>query len=151
MANRLLMLALLGLLLACGNSDASADLTLGGQTIPSNALIHLSDLGSSANGGDSIQCHTDLDSCCEGEAADGGGNWFTPGDQRLSDGGSLYAVPGTKRVDLRRRDGSSDIVPGIYRCEIDTVSTGPGASERETQYVGLYPEGGGKVFYYRSA
>jgi hypothetical protein len=145
MANRLLMFALLGLALTCGDGEAAARLTLGSDNLPNHALVSFDQVGSSQNGGNSLQCHSDLDSCCEGSNGDGaGGNWFTPDNERLSSAGSVYVVPGDKRVDLRRGDSGS-VVPGIYRCEIDTVATGAGASVRESLYVGLYPNGGGRA------
>ena len=144
MANRLLMFALLGLALTCGDGEAAARLTLGSDNLPNHALVSLDQVGSSQNGGNSLQCHSDLDSCCEASNGDGaGGDWFTPDNQRLGSAGSAYVVHGNKQVDLRRRDNVG-VLQGIYRCEIDTVATGAGASVRESLYVGLYPNGGGK-------
>lgn len=146
MANRLILIVLLGLI-ACkdGLCQQAAYLTLNGNTLSNHSHVDLRAVGSDANGANSIQCHTDLDSCCGTDAAgSGGGNWFTPGNASLEgDAGAVYAVRERKRVDLRRRNNNG-VVSGIYRCEIDTVATGAGARERETFYVGLYENGGGK-------
>ena len=121
-----------------------------GETLPNHAYVDLSLVGNDDSGSDSVQCHTDLDTCCSGaEHIDGTehrGDWIPPGSKgRLPFSGDsvIYENRGTQRVDLRRRN-NADIPSGIYRCDIPTnaVHHDTDSSLRESVYVGLYATGG---------
>ena len=142
---KLLAIGLLCLISFEGGVCETAFVSFMGETLPNHGYVDLGRVGSAADGADSVQCHTDLESCC-GTNADGAsdarGNWFAPDDQQLGSAGAVYEVAGERRLDLRR-NSSSGALSGMYRCEVDTVATGPGAAVREAVYVGLYANGGG--------
>ena len=116
-----------------------------GETLPNHAYVDLSLVGNDDSGSDSVQCHTDLSTCCTGSPR---GDWFRPGsDQSLpfssKSSTGVYEVHGNKRVDLRHRN-NVDRPYGIYRCDIATtaVHDDDDPSVRESVYVGIYASGG---------
>ena len=118
-----------------------------GQTLANHSYVDLSLVGTS--GSDSVQCHTDLSTCCSGGIQGSHrGDWF------FSDGGRLpfpaanipiYETCGAQRVDLRRASATSPT--GLYRCDIPTnaVHDDTDISVRDTVYVGLYTDSGGII------
>ena len=119
-----------------------------GETLPNHGYVDLSLVGVAEDGGDSVQCHTDLTSCCTGgiTGAIPSANrpdWYFPDRTEMgysSGGGDIYQRRGAQRIDLRRRNNALDLSPsGIYRCEIPTDD---GDLVRETVYVGIYDSGG---------
>ena len=112
-----------------------------GDTLPNHAYVNLSLVGNDDSGSDSVQCHTDLDTCCTPSQGQDRGDWYHPDmtivslSDELSD---VYAVRGDKRVDLRLRNSTA--MSGIYRCDIAVNSEDP--SIQESVYVGLYTSGG---------
>ena len=89
-----------------------------------------------------VQCHTDLDTCCNNAQGPHRGNWYFPNGDRLPipGGGTIILSRQAQRVDLR----SSAMEPtGIYRCDIETEAVHDN-NMRETVYVGLYTSDGGK-------
>ena len=116
-----------------------------GETLPNHAYVNLSLVGSSSS--DSVQCHTDLNTCCKAVVGKHRGDWIPPGQEtRLPFGDQpddIHEVRGNKRVDLRRRN-NADMPSGIYHCHIATnaVHDDDDTSVRESLYVGLYASGG---------
>ena len=108
-------------------------------------------MGDAEDGSDSVQCHTDLTTCCS--MAQGNTrhrpDWYFPdgdGVGFLSGGGDIYQARGAQRNDLRRRNNA--LTPsGIYHCEIptDAVNDANDVFVRETVYVGIYGSGGMRV------
>ena len=104
--------------------------------------------GGNENGADSVQCHTDLSTCCTGAQGSHRGDWFATGEtDRLpftGDPGDIFEARGNQRVDLRRRNNANSPV-GIYHCDISTnaVHDVTDSSVRDTVYVGLYTASGG--------
>ena len=98
-------------------------------------------------GNDTIQCHTDLSTCCSGPQGPHRGDWYFPNGTRLPFSG--YDVPigegrGAQIVEIRTGiDTPPSSIPGIYRCDIPTVAVHhvPDISVRDTVYVGLYSSG----------
>ena len=117
-----------------------------GETLPNHGYVDLSLVGDAEDGGDSVQCHTDLTTCCRdidgiGDTESERPDWYFPdgtymGFSRGAD--DIYQVRGAQRIDLRRRN-NADSPSGIYRCEIPTDD---GDLVRETVYVGIYGSGG---------
>ena len=111
-----------------------------GETLPNHAYVNLSLVGDDDNS--SVQCHTDLDTRCQGTLC---GDWIPPGrEERLPSSNDtsagIYEHHRLRRVDLRRRN-NTDKLSGIYRCDIATyvdTNTSVGGSV----YVGLYASGG---------
>ena len=117
-----------------------------GETLPNHGYVDLSLVGDAENGSDSVQCHTDLNTCCtssEGLASADRPDWYFPNGTEMgffSYVGDIYQARGTQRNDLRRRNNALS-PSGIYRCEIPTDDD-DGGFMRETVYVGIYGSGG---------
>ena len=52
-----------------------------GETLPNNAYVDLSLVGDDDSGSDSVQCHTDLNTCCTGTQGIHRGDWIPPGSE----------------------------------------------------------------------
>ena len=120
-----------------------------GQTLANDSYVDLSLVGSDDFGSDSVQCITDLSTCCSGSYGVHRGDWYFPDGARLqfSDGvGDIYEQR-DQRVDLRRRNNANSPT-GLYRCDIPTnaVHDDSDNSVRDSPvYVGLYTASGGKL------
>ena len=101
-------------------------------------------MGNHDNGGDSVQCRTDLGVCCSVEQGPHRGDWYFPNGTRLpftdSPQRAVGESRGDQRVDLRHwKLGTS----GIYHCDIPTNAVHDNSvnidiSVRDTVYIGLY-------------
>ena len=114
-----------------------------GQTLPNHSYVNLSLVGNDVSGSDSVQCHTDLSTCCSGAQGIHRGDWYFPDGTGLPDTGDTYEQREAQRLDLRH--GNSATSPsGVYRCDIATVAVhdDTNISVRDTVYVGLYGSGG---------
>ena len=120
--------------------------TFMGNTVPNHGYVDLGQVGSDTSGSDSVQCHTDLATCCASSQGVHRGDWYFPDGTRLplSGGGDIFEGRGSERVDIRRRNNANSPV-GIYRCDIPTVAVHVDRSNlvRDTVYVGLYTASGG--------
>ena len=127
-----------------------------GNTLPNHSYVDLSLVGGdpiSSGDSDTVQCHTDLSTCCRLEQGLHRGDWFPPGsDTRLpfSNDASgctcMYQDRQAQVLHIRRRNNPTG-PSGIYRCVIATeaVHNDSDQSVGETVYVGLYyGSGGGK-------
>ena len=111
-----------------------------GQTLVNHSYVDLSTVGNSSNGSNSIQCHTDLSTCCSGSQGYNRGDWYFPNGTILPFSGDMYKARGAQRVDLRRTTATGPT--GIYRCGIATIAVHDhDISVRDTVYVGLYTTG----------
>ena len=124
------------------------------QTLANHSYVDLSQVGNDLRGSDSVQCHTDLDTCCISTYGPYRGDWYFPDRTRLpfsGDGGDIYEYRNAQRVDLRRRNNATSPV-GIYRCDIptDDVYDDTDTSVRHTVYVGLYTVSGGNANWNKS-
>ena len=115
-----------------------------GEILPNHAYVDLSLVGNAADGSDSVQCHTDLDTCCSGSQGADRGDWYFPRGDRLGflAPNVVYEHRGAQQVDLRR-SGNADRPSGIYRCIIETRAVrSDDSTARKTVYAGLYATGG---------
>ena len=116
-----------------------------GETLSNHAYVDLNLVGNDDSG--SVQCHTDLVTCCLGSEGIHRGDWIPPdSEERLpfhGDGSDIYESRSPQRVDLRRRN-NADMPTGIYRCDIPTnaVHDDNDILVKESIYVGLYISGG---------
>ena len=126
------------------------------QTLVNHSYVDLSQVYFSSDGSDSVQCHTDLSTCCTHAEGIHRGDWYFPDSTQLPFGGPLFESRGPQRVDIRHKQ-SGPVPHGIYRCDIQTtaVHDDTDTSVRETLFVGLYTDSG-KLFvdlecsYYRT-
>ena len=95
------------------------------------------------DGSDSVQCHTDLSTCCNNAAGADRGDWFFPSGTVLpipNIAHNIFESRQPQQVDLRHR-GTGDAISGIYRCTVETNAVND-EDGRETVYAGLYASGG---------
>ena len=108
-------------------------LNFGGENLPTNGLVNISQLGNSTETG--LVCSTD-------QSVDGtpAGGWFNPDGTMLTTSSSegFFVSDGSDGVYLSR--GSGIPVEGIYTCSA-TDSSG----NSQTVFVGLYNEQGGEL------
>ena len=117
------------------------------QTLTNHSYVDLSLVGDDPSGSDSVQCITDLSSCCSGTEGQHRGDWYFPNGTRLPFPTYIFESRGSQRVDLRRRNNTNSPTVGIYRCDIPTndVHDAIDISVRDTIYVGLYTASGGML------
>ena len=117
-----------------------------GQTLPNHSYVDFSLVGYMRTGSDSVQCHTDLTTCCSSGQGIHRGDWYFPNGTRLLFliFANIYESREKKRVDLRRWSATSQT--GMYYCDIATVDVHDNETTQLTRqrvYVGLYTNGGG--------
>ena len=113
-----------------------------GNYLPNHTYIDFNPVSEIAN--NSIQCHTDLTTCCSSSEGPDRGDWYFPNGTRLplppTDGrGIIYLFRSNMVVQVRRLIYSAK-VSGIYRCDIETNTTRN--DHRESVYAGLFFSGG---------
>ena len=103
-----------------------------GKTLANHSYMDISVVGISAS--DSVQCRTNLSSCCSTIEGSHRGQWYFPNGTTLENSNQLaiYQHSLFLSVELHRNSGTRPT--GIYRCEIQIYHNGG----RETVYVGLY-------------
>ena len=121
----------------------------GQQTFPyvsfmgeTHSYVDVSLVGNDGSGSDSVQCHTDLNTCCSGAQGSHRGDWFFTNGTQLpfsEANTAIYEQRGAQTVDLRRSSGTTPT--GIYRCRIPTDAVHDIGGE--TVYVGLYTSDAG--------
>ena len=108
--------------------------TFMGKTLPNHSYVDLSLVDDRSN---SIQCHTNLPTCCTSSQGVDRGDWIPPGSElRLpfNNKGDIYEVRTSQRVEMKRWNNGT--LSGIYRCDIPT-RLGP-----TSVLIGLYANGG---------
>ena len=127
------------------HSQTASYVSFMGAALPNHAYVDLSLVGYSGNGGDILQCYTDLSSCCTSSNGLHCGDWYFPVGNVLPASGNsiIYQTQGNMHVDLHRRNSATS-PSGIYRCDIPTnsIHDSGDSSVRDTVYVGLYYNGG---------
>ena len=120
-----------------------------GNNLSNHSYVDFYEVGENRFGdnNNTVQCHTDLSSCCDTHQLSPRGDWFFPNDTRLpffNESGDIKESLLPQVVHIRRwynANGPS----GIYRCFIGTIATHDNSdpSVGEAVYVGLYHNGGG--------
>ena len=115
--------------------------------LSNHSYVDLTAVGAAMDDSDSVECHTDLNTCCSSAQGADRGDWYFPDGNRLpfnSDGNDIYEVRKAQRVDLQRRNDAD--TSGIYRCTVETNAVHSNDNSdnttRETVYAGLYASGG---------
>ena len=113
-----------------------------GMVLANHSYVNLLLVNDTESG--SVQCHTDLQTCCRSANGVYRGDWFFPNGSVLnfiSSDDDIVENRGPQRVDLRRRNHGS--ASGIYHCSIATVYIHNNDDTlRDDVYVGLYDSGG---------
>ena len=55
--------------------------TFMGETLPNNSYVDVSLVGDPLSGGEGVQCHTDLTTCCSRKQSNESGDWYAPGGE----------------------------------------------------------------------
>ena len=89
-----------------------------GQTLANHSYVDLSLVRDYYDGSDSVQCHTDLSSCCSGAQGPHRGDWYYPDGSRVQFPGveNIHESRGDMRVDFRARHSATS-PSGIYHCD----------------------------------
>ena len=134
-----LLLCLLSALVEV-HSQTAPYITFMGNKIPNHSYVDFNTVGATI-GTNTVQCHTDLNTCCSMDQGPDRGDWYFPDGNRLpfSDLDNVYEGRRDRLVGLQYR-GSGGI-SGIYRCDIETSAVNDNDG-RETVYVGVYTSGG---------
>ena len=100
----LAVLVLLGLFWSLAHSQRVPYVSFMSQTLANHSYVNLSLVGTS--GSDSVQCRTDLGTCCTSGDGHYRGDWYFPDGTRLpfSGNGDIYQQRIAQRVDIRRRN-----------------------------------------------
>ena len=79
-------------------------------------------MGIDLTNADTVQCHSDLDTCCSGAQGPDRGDWYFPNGIKLPfpGYGNVFESRGTQRVVLRYTGSGG--TSGIYRCDIETLA-----------------------------
>ena len=114
-----------------------------GTVLANHSYVNLLLVNNTESG--SVQCHTDLSTCCRIEQGIHRGDWFFPNGSVLrfiSSDDDIAEFRGPKRVDLGRRNNGR--ASGIYHCSIATNLSHNDHDDtvRDHVYVGLYDSGG---------
>ena len=125
------------------NMRSYPNVTFMDETLANHSYVDFNLVGNHTS--DSIQCHTDLGTCCSGAEGPHRGDWYFPNGTRLPFSGPIGEGRGAQIVEIRTGiDTPPSSIPGIYRCDISTnaVHDDTDILVRETVYVGLYSSGG---------
>ena len=141
---------ILALIMSVADCQTFPYVSFMGQTLVNHSYVNLSLVGDDASGSDSVQCHSDLSTCCSGAQGSHRGDWYYPGSTDklpFSGAGDIFEQRSDMRVDIRRRSSATS-PDGIYHCDIPTsaVHDDDDSSVRDVLvYVGLYTANGGKI------
>ena len=113
-----------------------------GQTLANHSYANFSLVGT--NDTDSVQCHTDLTTCCNMQEESHRGEWYFPNGTGVQFSGDVYMANESQRADMFRSETATS-PSGIYRCDIPTLALHNNVdfSVRDRVYVGLYAGNGG--------
>ena len=129
------------------HSQTAPYLTIMGKNIPNNSYVDFNTVAPKSDGENpnTLQCHTDLNTCCTRAQGPDRGDWYFPNGNRLPIYTYIINNPvlsegrGPQQVDVYR-SGSGGI-SGIYRCDIETIAVNNN-SGNVSLFVGLYTSGG---------
>ena len=133
----------------CSCTPSGAFIRFMGVDLTNHSYVDLTLVGRAPDGSDSLQCHTDLSTCCNKTAGPDRGDWYFPNGTRLplpSNKVNIFESRQVQRVELKHR-GWTDVTSGIYRCTIETNAVNDDDGQ-ETVYAGLYASGGEKEVKY---
>ena len=139
----LLLLCLLWSLVAV-HSQTVPYVSFEGVNLPNHAYVDLTTVGENiSDPGDTVRCHTDLETCCSSSQGIHRGDLYFPDGNALGNAmgsGDIYKLRDDQVIHLRRRNDVTS-PSGIYHCEIPTIAVNDDVDNKlgESVYVGLYP------------
>ena len=133
---------LMNQLFYCEGQEHYPHVSFNGMVMANHSYVNLLLVNNTESG--SVQCHTDLSTCCRMEQGPHRGDWFFPNGSVLgfrSSSDNIVENRGPERVDLQHRNNGS--ASGIYHCSIATTDNhNNDDTDRGHVYVGLYDSGG---------
>ena len=138
-----ILLYLMSQVCYCEGQEYYLHVSFNGMVLANHSYVNLLLVNNTESG--SVQCHTDLSTCCRATQGIHRGDWFFPNGSVLgfisSSDDDIVEVRAPCRVDLRRRNNGR--ASGIYHCSIATNSFhNDDNTLRDHVYVGLYDSGG---------
>lgn len=110
-----------------------------GLTLGNHSYVDITGVSTTFSG--TLQCETDLSTCCTGTHGPFRGRWSFPNGVDLISGQreGIFQAAESRRVHLRR-EGDTTSPTGIYRCAIPTIAVhnDSDASVRAVIFVGIY-------------
>ena len=85
-------MSLLWSLVEVVHSQTAPYVSFSNQTLANHSYVDLSQVGIEQNGSDSVQCITDLNTCCSSGQGTHRGDWYFPDGDRLSFNGDMRFV-----------------------------------------------------------
>ena len=136
-------LSLLWSLMAVNSQKTFPYVSFMGRPLANHSYVNFSLIGKIEI--ESVQCHTDLRTCCSNEQGMHRGDWYFPNGNRLPFDGAndIHQRRDYQRVELSRINSTSP--SGMYHCDIATVEVHDNTTTQLTRsrvYVGLYANGG---------
>ena len=152
-----LVLLLLWSLMEVHSQTEYPYVSLMGEILTNHAYVDLTTVGNNINSdpGNTLNCHSDLVTCCHHKQGPHHGDWYFPNNTVL---GFLFFNPddnirqlrSDQQVEIHHRNiGTAPT--GIYRCYIETNSVNrdiEGNRVRERVYIGLYTSAGNSTLLY---
>ena len=147
--NMLLLVSLLWGLVSVVHSQTVPYVSFMGVNLPNHSYVDLTTVGEDiSDPGNTVRCHTDLETCCGSSQGSHRGDWYFPDDSLVytSSGNDIYRRRDAQTTILFRRSGVTS-PSGIYRCQIPTnaVNDNVDISLGEWVYIGLYPPNEGNI------
>ena len=152
----ILLLSLLWSLMEVHSQTEYPYVSLMGEILPNHAYVDLTTVGDdNSDPGNTLNCHSDLVTCCHRDQGPHRGDWYFPDNTVL---GFLFFNPddnirqlrSAQQVEIHHRNiGTAPT--GIYRCSIETNSVNrdiEGNRVRERVYIGLYTSAGNSTLLY---
>ena len=117
-----------------------------GGNLPNHSYVDLTRVGNGiGDSGNTVRCHTNLETCCTMIDGVHRGNWYFPyGNYSIlpfaynAGGSNIVEDRDPQVVHIVRLRNNAMSPSGIYRCEIETMDDIHNVT-LETVYVGLYP------------
>ena len=118
------------------------------QTLANHSYVNLSLVGrpDRPESGHSVECHTDLTTCCRHDDGVHHGDWYLPNGTRLPFPRNTDTFEAREFQRIDPRSNFKAFTTGIYHCDVPTIAV---HNDNDTSvrdrpvYVGLYSSGGG--------
>ena len=130
--------------------------SLMGEILPNHAYVDLTTVGDdNSDPGNTLNCHSDLETCCHRDQGPHRGDWYFPNNTVLgflffNRDANIRQFRSAQQVEIHHRNiGTAPT--GIYRCYIETNSVNldiEGNGVRERVYIGLYTSAGNSTLLY---
>ena len=119
--------------LQCTPPESVPYITFMGTRLHNNSFVSVNELDS----GEELQCHTDLNLCCNNNGPNTG-NWLFPNGSQITNTQGYRVMREEQQVSLQHPGAGNNGVTGIFQCSIATNANGPVDSSQGVVLVGIY-------------